>query len=244
MSTQTNADEIHVFDNGVKVYKRHLLAIQLERYAKINLHEPEEEALFVEIIKGIDTEHGVFLNIGAAIGYYIILARRLHPTLEIHAFEPLLEHRLYMQENLDLNEISTEGIKIHNVAISSREGSAAFLQRSYGSSLIQEKHMRLQNTPAQLQTVVKVTMLDMFQKQLGKPIDFVQMDVQGFEFDVLAGSIQSMTNKLVKTWMVGTHSKDLHTACKKLLTSYGCEVVYDDLETKHQPDGILLARVE
>lgn len=243
MSSQIDTNQIHIFDNGVKVFRRHLLGIQLERYAKINLHEPEEEALFVKVIEDIDPEHGVFLNIGAAIGYYVILARRLHPKLEIHAFEPLLEHRLYMQENLDLNEISMEGIKIHSVAISSRDGNASFFQRSYGSSLIQEKHLRLPIPPAEAQTVVKVTMFDMFQKYLDTPIDLVQMDVQGFEFDVLAGSIHSLANRLVKTWMVGTHGKRIHEDCKKLLTMHGYQIVYDDMDTKHQPDGILMARV-
>ncbi len=243
MSSQIDATKIHTFDNGIKVHRRHLLDIQLQRYAKINLHEPEEETLFVKIIEGIDSEHGVFLNIGAAIGYYVILARRLHPKLEIHAFEPLKEHRLYMQENLDLNEISMTGINIHDVAISSREGNAAFFQRSYGSSLIEEKYMKLSNPPTELQTVVKVTMFDTFQKYLGKPIDFVQMDVQGFEFDVLSGSAQSLAKRLVKTWMVGTHGKSIHNECKKLLRSAHYQIVYDDLHTKHQPDGILLASV-
>lgn len=242
MSSHLDTDAIHVFDNGIKVYKRHLLDTQLKRYAKINLHEPEEEALFVKAIEGIDPTHGIFLNVGAAIGYYSILARFLHPQLEIHAFEPLLEHRLYLQENLHLNKIPMAGIQIHDVAISSREGEARFIQRRYGSSLVQEQYMKLADPSSASQTVVRVTKLDTFQKYIGEPIHLVQIDVQGFEFDVLAGSIESLTNKFVKTWMVGTHSEELHVACKNLLISYGCEIIYDDIKPKHQPDGILMAR--
>lgn len=243
MSSQIDINQIHIFDNGVKVYKRHLLDTQLERYAKFNLHEPEEEVLFIKVLQDIDPEYGVFLNIGAAIGYYVFLARRLHPKLEIHAFEPLQTHRSYMQENLELNEITMDGIKIHSEAISSREGSATFLQRGYGSSLKQEKHLRIQSPSAVLQSEVGVTMLDTFQKSLGKSIDLVQMDVQGFEIDVLAGSIQLLKDKLVKTWIVGTHGNNIHAECRKILMSYGYKIIYDDMNTKHQPDGILMASV-
>lgn len=243
MTSHIDSKQIHVFDNGVKVYMRHLLTEQLERYAKINLHEPEEEALFIKLIEEIDTENGVFLNIGSAIGYYVILARKLHPNLEIHAFEPLPEHLSYMQANLDLNGITMDHIIVHETAVSSRDGSAPFSQRDYGSSLIHEKYLRLPNPPAHLQSEVKVTMLDTFQESLDKPIDLVQMDVQGFEVDVLAGSVRTLAKRLVKTWLVGTHDKRIHEECRKLLASFGYRIIYDDMDTKFQFDGILLATI-
>ncbi len=64
MSDQGN--DIHEFNNGVKVYKKHLLKQQLDRYAKINIHEPEEEEWFKKIFNEIDPKNGVFINIGAA----------------------------------------------------------------------------------------------------------------------------------------------------------------------------------
>ena len=67
---------IHTFDNGIKVYESHLTALQKERYEEINLHEPEEEKLFIDIINGIK-ENGIFVDIGAAIGYYSFLTKFL-----------------------------------------------------------------------------------------------------------------------------------------------------------------------
>ena len=41
---------IHTFDNGVRVYEDQLWAGQRARYEKRNVHEAEEEDIFVELI--------------------------------------------------------------------------------------------------------------------------------------------------------------------------------------------------
>lgn len=67
---------IHVFDNGVKVYDDHLLAVQRQRCRKRNIHEADEEDIFAAIVRSLPAD-GCLVNIGAAIGYYAILAKRL-----------------------------------------------------------------------------------------------------------------------------------------------------------------------
>jgi len=42
---------IHEFDSGIKVYDSHLLDIQRIRYEKRNVHEEDEEDIFIEIIE-------------------------------------------------------------------------------------------------------------------------------------------------------------------------------------------------
>ncbi len=61
---------IHTFDNGVRVYDDHLLDEQRERYRKHNVHEAEEENIFVDLIHRIPA-NGCFVDVGAAIGYYL-----------------------------------------------------------------------------------------------------------------------------------------------------------------------------
>src|SRR5512145_2845083 len=108
--------EVHAFENGVKVYNHHLAKQQKRRYVEINLHEPVEEEWFVKSLKGIQSSRGVLLNVGAAIGYYVILAKQLMPQLEIHAVEPLARHRQYLGENLRLNHIDVDDVIIHSDA--------------------------------------------------------------------------------------------------------------------------------
>ena len=80
--------KIHKFDNNVRVYDDHLMPVQRQRYMIRNVHEADEEDLFIKIISSIP-ENGYFVNIGTAIGYYAILAKKLSPRLNIQAVEPL-----------------------------------------------------------------------------------------------------------------------------------------------------------
>ncbi len=67
--------KIHIFDNGIRVYDDHLIPPQRKRYAQNNVHEVEEEEIFLRI--PVD---GCFVNIGSAIGYYLhIPAQSEHP---------------------------------------------------------------------------------------------------------------------------------------------------------------------
>lgn len=79
---------IHIFDNGVKVYEEQLNQNLRERLLSRNVHETEEEDLFVELVQSIPP-NGCFVNIGKAIGYYHLLAKTISPSLNIHAIEPL-----------------------------------------------------------------------------------------------------------------------------------------------------------
>ena len=119
---------IHIFANGVRVYDDQLLEEQRLRYRKDNVHEAEEEKLFVDLI-GELPPHGCFVNVGAAIGYYVILARKLAPKLCIHALEPLPRHREFLLENLALNGLTKSDIHLHADALAARAGDASFAPR-------------------------------------------------------------------------------------------------------------------
>ena len=93
---------IHVFDNGIKVYDDHVSPTQRNRYKLNNLHEAEEEDIFIQILESIPQD-GCYINIGSAIGYYSLLAKKLIPGLTIHAIEPLAKYREYFIENIALN---------------------------------------------------------------------------------------------------------------------------------------------
>src|SRR5450432_1643062 len=102
---------LHTFDNGVRVYDDHLLAEQRARYQKYNVHEAEEEELYVRLVRQLPRD-GCFVDVGAAIGYYVILARKLSSALTIHALEPLPRHREFLAENLALNGITNSDVSI------------------------------------------------------------------------------------------------------------------------------------
>ncbi len=219
---------VHVFDNGVKVYDDHLTPIQRDRYRRRNVHEAEEEDIFIEILQTIPPD-GCFANIGCAIGYYPLLAKRLIPGRTIHAIEPLERHRAFFVENIALSGQKQSSFIIHTEGISSSDGYAEFLAKDYGSSIQkacenrQSKNLkstarRLCNallvrtglrTPGTTRTI-KTKNLGNLCKEIGKLVDLCQMDVQGLELDILGGARRALQTGSVKTFLIGTHSPKLH----------------------------------
>lgn len=250
-------ESLHIFDNGIKVYRRHLIPQQVERYASgENLHEPEEERLFLELLEESAPE-GTFLDIGAAIGYYSLIVLRQAPRLRVHAFEPYSVHRSYLAENLRLNGVASAAVRIHHDAVGAASGVADFRVQHYGSSLVPDTARKptirqlLQGLLARaglaaesdsgVKAVVPVITLDDFTVRHGRA-ELVKVDVQGFETDVLRGATQAMRSGLIRRWLIGTHGDSIHRDCVALLCEHGYKISYDSPVVDGQPDGVIVAK--
>lgn len=250
---------IHTFDNGVRVYEDQLLDEQRTRYRKRNVHEAEEEEIFVKLIGRLAPD-GCFVDVGAAIGYYLILARRLVPGLTIHGVEPLERHRRFLLENLALNGLTESDFIIHTEGLTSSTGTEAFMDRGYSSRLapaaaqpamtLSARWKRLLEgvglrRPKQPALTISTITLDALVRRIGRPIDLLQMDVQGLEVEVLQGAPHAMETGAVKTFLIGTHGRarglTLHEECREILQRSGYRIEVDEPDTKEQPDGILVA---
>src|SRR4051812_3662934 len=185
------ARAVHTFDNGVRVFEDQLWEGQRARYRKRNVHEADEEDIFVDLIRRIPP-NGCYVDVGAAIGYYLILARKLAPHLEIHGVEPLERHWQLLRENLTLNDLLADDFKIHPEALTSSEGTEVFMDRGYSSRLAptgEKKHLSLSarwkrflesiglRKPKNITLTIPTITVDTFVKRIGRPIDLLQMDV-------------------------------------------------------------------
>jgi FkbM family methyltransferase len=253
--------EVHVFDNGVKVYDDHLIPVQRERYEKRNVHEAEEEDIFVRIIRSIPVD-GCFVNIGSAIGYYPLLAKKLVPSLTVHAVEPLKLHRDFFIENVQLNGLSTEDFFLHVEGIAASRGVKKFLEADY-SSFIQNDNTTQQSLKSSVKSTVKAILatlgfkkykstvenlarirtitLDDLIRTIKQSVDLLQMDVQGLEADILRGGSHALTNGSISTFLIGTHGYEVHWECVNLLQSYDYQIEFEENDVKEQPDGIIVA---
>jgi FkbM family methyltransferase len=245
--------KIHVFDNGLKVYNDHLTHVQRQRYKRHNVHEAEEENIFNNIIRAIPA-NGCYIDIGSAIGYYPLLAKRLSPGLIICAIEPLERHHAFFMENIALNGFIQNDFIIYTEGISLADGEAKFVDEAYGSSIQRNRNkghsvkiyiktflsfIGLQKTKNII--TIKTITLDNMLKRIKKPVDLCQMDVQGFELDVLRGARHSLQAGSIRTFLIGTHGKKQHQGCIELLNESGYMIGFEDCYTKEQPDGILVA---
>ena len=249
--------KIHEFDNGVKVYDYHLLAIQRERYKHRNVHEEDEEDIFISIVKKLPPG-ALYVNVGSAIGYYPLLARTLRADLKIHCFEPLPRHLRYFRENIVLNGFAERDFAIHKIAVSSSTGTAAFKDNSYASSLSLKESNKLskrnlirswielflgKDLASSFFKVATVKLSEISDFTQSSKIDFLQMDIQGFEEPVLSAYFSTSVEQrpMVSQFLVGTHGLSIHRKCRSFFENSGFQIRHDEQDPQHQPDGILYA---
>lgn len=253
-TTEVTDRAIHTFDNGLRVYVDQLEKQQRKRYARCNLHEPEEEAIFLKLIDELPPD-GCFVNVGSAIGYYAMLAKRRSPGLTVHAVEPFDVHRRFFRENLKLNGFGAGEIVLHDFAVGERSGRSHFLKKSYGSQILGRADaphagtalfsrlfgwLRKPAPPDDNVSVVRTITLGDLLETVGRPINLLQMDVQGLEVDILRGGEDALRSGRIKRFLIGTHGDEIHAECRSRLTSAGYPIEIDDLNPEGQPDGILL----
>ena len=208
---------IHVFDNNIKVFDSHLLPLQRNRYKNNNLHEPIEEKWFLKAIK---KTKGSFVDIGAGIGYYSMLAKKVKPKLRVIAYEPSQVNFNRMADNIKLN--NSTFIEMRRVAISSKRGTARFKEGLYGSVL----------SPKGQNEVSIEKLIDNHEE-----IGVCKVDVQGHEYEVLKGS----DGCKVLTWIVGTHGPGLHKKCLHWLSKRH-KIIYQSHSVPGQPDGLIVTQ--
>lgn len=238
--------KIHTFENGIKVYDKHLLEVQKNRYKKINVHEAEEEHLFLSQISNLKKK-ACFVNIGSAIGYYALLAKKTRPDLFIHAYEPLRMHRKYFRQNIRLNNFKKEDFNIYSQGIFTTNKFVIFKKNRYGSLINYTHHFSIKSIIHLFKeygfSLIKVITISDVINQLKKEIDLLQMDIQCLEFEVLNSSKNLLLQKKIKNIIIGTHSLEIHQKCLDLLTECGFDIIHNNPYPKEQPDGIIVASI-
>lgn len=250
--------DIHTFDNGVQIFDAQITPQQRERYARCNVHEEDEEELFLEAVERIG-ENGVFASVGTALGYYPLLAKRKQPDLRVICFEPLPRFRGYIEDNLRLNGLSPENVEIHPVGVSSEKGTAKIRDCGFGTSLDQRAggSPLLRKVKDLIRPLIgkraigaafeiRTILLSDIGKVAGVDhLNLVQMDIQGLEGPVLMQffALPEDERITVDQFLVGTHGPEVHARCRELLEAAGYGIVVDQPKSESQPDGILYARL-
>ena len=146
-------------------------------------HEPLSTKLISDLLKKGMT----CLDIGANIGYYVLLESKIVGNEgEIIAIEPSPPNYNCIKENLELE--NTSNVKAYNFAAGDTEGEIRFFvnKRSNGCKVLLEN----EKPPNRPGTIIKVPVrkMDIFLNELKiKKIDFVRMDVEGYELNIFEG---------------------------------------------------------
>ncbi len=167
----------------------------------INGSVEEEETILVEKILKQFPENYTLLDIGANTGYYGIMSAHMFPSSRVYSFEPIQEHCDLIHESAYLNKISN--IDINQYALGNTDENTEIYYAGSGTTLIEgftKSHKKVKISVKKLDDVVK-------EKDI-QDINFIKIDVEGFELEVLKGAKETLNLFKPVVFSEICHTKD------------------------------------
>jgi FkbM family methyltransferase len=172
----------------------HKLSLKGMNYGSANKPKDSGELSVFEYIEGKEKCDLVIFDVGSNNGQYLehLLSFFRHRTMAYYCFEPdpvAYGHLARLAEG-------KQGVSIFNIAFGAQHGVMTLYQNnsgSVGSSLVS-----LNDKPNQQMVDVQVSTLDSFCKEHGiNKIDFLKVDTEGFEAEVLKGATHLIANNQI-----------------------------------------------
>jgi FkbM family methyltransferase len=144
-----------------------------------------------DLILSIAKNGGVFIDVGANIGYCSLLFANQNPKCQVLSFEPSLKNLTLLKFNIIHNKLN-ENITVYPYAVGDEEGEMYFDngpadQTGWG-------HLSTKKTGQK----VKVITLDSFIDSSIYQIDLLKIDVEGFDLQVILGSKKLLEKRIIK----------------------------------------------
>jgi FkbM family methyltransferase len=131
------------------------------------------------------------VEIGANVGLFtLLMARRVGPRGSVYAFEADPTLACIASDNLEVNGLGHIGT-IDTRAVSNADGMLAFraaLRHRGGGTLVHDLQQIPELTESERETIeVRAVTLDRFVADYGRKIDFLKIDAEGAEADIIHG---------------------------------------------------------
>ena len=118
------------------------------------------------------------VDIGGGLGDFTVFAARVADS-DVHVYEPFPESYSLLQENLRHNQL--ENVQVYAEAVSGEQGQ---LHLATGTG-VAVRHSTAQNDEDADLAVGAVTLANVIERLKSKHIDFLKMDCEGGEYDIL-----------------------------------------------------------
>jgi FkbM family methyltransferase len=149
--------------------------------------ERNETELVVNIIQRLLVKQNriIFYDVGANTGYYGILAAFIGKgKIKTFSFEPVKEHVDILRETIAINRLENE-IAVFSIALGGQNGDRNIYLSGSGSTIV-KGFMNVNEENVRNISVRKLD--DIFKAGEIDAPDFIKIDVEGAEFDMLSGS--------------------------------------------------------
>lgn len=178
-----SSNRIDVSYKGIKLQ----LGINTSIETSILFNEYNEDYI-LEMIKYFSKLDYNFIDIGANIGVHSILAAASNKNIEVFAFEPAPENILNFIKNQSLNNLTN--IRFFSSGIGSKnDGLKLHLNDGWNKGKHSIKIKRKENANFIYIPILSLdSFVGYFEKNSKTPI-ILKIDVEGFEYEVLSGSI-------------------------------------------------------
>jgi FkbM family methyltransferase len=138
----------------------------------------------VELIRSLLREGMTFVDVGAHIGLYTVLAAHcVGPAGRVYAFEPAPDNVRLLRHNVAQNKLSN--VTVESLAVSRSCGRAPFRISSQDSA----SHTLAPRAGGRT-VEVETTSLDEYFSALDAPIGVLKLDAEGAEPEILAGMVR------------------------------------------------------
>lgn len=154
------------------------------------LSEPDLFRLYDEFIKpGM-----IVFDVGANIGLHsLYIANRVAPSGKVFSFEPVRNIFLRLKSHVLNNKVNN--ISLHNCALGEKPGVLSFSENREDTSRSFVFHADESTTE---ELLAPVETIDRFVKQNDiRHINFLKIDVEGFEENVLRGADESLSASII-----------------------------------------------
>ena len=193
-----------LFNFSYRLNKICLILMNRTAASQLSPHYSGEKIAFEYALNQLNANNKlIFFDIGGNDGDYSNMLKDVcfskKVNFNLHIFEPSSVCFNYLlKKNYDFKNIT-----IHQLALSEENGCSKLFftwEGSSGASLaeLDSFNLYMPNVAVSSETVNTVTLDDFCQKNSIEKIDFLKLDIEGFEFSALKGSRQMLINKKIQ----------------------------------------------
>ncbi|GAB2473663.1 methyltransferase FkbM family protein [Hymenobacter qilianensis] len=175
--------------------KSKIFGVEINRIGTYSFIQNVEEVLIDEVYKfKADKQNPYIIDCGVNIGLSVIYFKRLYPNAKIVGFEP--DDKIYEVCKGNLKSFGFTDVVMHNAAVWNTDGELSFLpNNSLGGMVVSDDTLI-----GEIKKVKAVRLKNLLREK----VDFLKIDIEGAELEVLADCQSELKN--VELMFVEYHS--------------------------------------